>query len=144
MVRYPYLLYKQEFKLKSKRVIIQQGEKEHLNSLQLLYAQLQLDSFEQFDSAGQKNTATCLCVHQLRCQSPQLTVESNYLNTMHAPEPSRIMMSCSFGINTYLQQKEAHSNASRLQMTPHSSKIKVFLLSPTAMLCHRQRHILLL
>lgn len=53
LVQYPYLLYKQEFKLKSKRVIIEQGEKEQLNSLQLLYAQLQLDSFEQFDTAEQ-------------------------------------------------------------------------------------------
>lgn len=52
-VQNPYLLHKQEFKLKSKRVIIQQGEKEQLNSLQLLYAQLQLDSFEQFDAAEQ-------------------------------------------------------------------------------------------
>lgn len=57
MLQYPYLLYKQEFKLKSKRVIIQQGEKEQLNSLQLLYAQLQLDSFEQFDTAEQKNVS---------------------------------------------------------------------------------------
>lgn len=75
MVEYPYLLYKQEFK--SKRVIIQQGEKEQLNSLRLLYAQLQLDSFERFDTAEQKNAVTCLRVHQLRCQSARLTVESN-------------------------------------------------------------------